>query len=179
MKIDPIILLEIILSAVTLIITIFLAILGIIAFWGWRNLKDIEEKQKIFLTQRQKILDEAKVAIKESKEEANEIIESLKKEKRKAELPAKLKEQNKEIEGLIDRLNNAIDSAESRVGSLRATGITSTSSVLNSTPLSGYNVGNYISSFGNEKKCSYCGKIYYSDITSLNNRCPYCGNFNY
>jgi len=179
----------IILAALTVMFTLFLCFIAIIAFLGWQNLRDLKEKQRIFLTQQKKVAAKAERDLGLKIESIKKLTNELEQYKSKIKKTTDFRKYEKRTDDLIKELKDAIREAENRISNLK---ISSTSEI---TSIGGPTFG--VSTFGGSassesqqlfglsaftKICGKCGKTYSDDPTrrtTVYSQCPYCGNLNY
>lgn len=163
--IDPTNLILIILSVLSVIFTLFLCIIAIAAILGWQNLEAIKRQQRMYLDKIKKVLADAKNDVNLNKKDAERLINELREKKKQAVTSKDFKGYEIKTEELIERLNRAIRRAEDRVGDLKVSGFSSTTSIFPSAfP------GN-----SESKICPYCGHLNYAIGASGLSTCANCG----
>jgi len=169
----------IILSTLTVLFTLFLCIIAVVAFLGWQNLKDLKQKQKLFLIQQRKMITEAEGEIGLRLEGVKKLSSELENYKNKIKTTTDFKKYESKTEELINKLKNTIREAEEKINDLRISASTSEISSISGSPITG---ATYFFGVSNlTKVCSKCGKAYLNSQTlgTSYSRCPYCGNLNY
>lgn len=169
----------IILSALAVLFTLFLCIIAVVAFLGWQNLKDLKQKQRLFLIQQRKTIEDAEREIGLMLKNARKLSSELENYKNKAKTGTNFKKYESKTEELINELKNTIREAEEKVSDLRISASTSEISSISGSPITGATYFSEVSSF--KKVCSKCGKTYLNsqNLGAFYNQCPHCGNLNY
>jgi len=124
----------IVLSTLTVIFTIFLSFIALMAVSGWKNVTDFKRKQKEYLILHKKIIKEGAEDIKLFKNSVKQFAEEIEEQKAKIKKPRDFKKYEKRTEMLIDNLEKSIEKAEDKISDLKttntATGITASASVM-------------------------------------------------
>lgn len=179
----------IILAALTVMFTLFLCFIAVIAFLGWQNLRDLKEKQRIFLTQQKKIASEAERELGLKIENIKKLTNELEQYKSKIKKNADFRKYEKKTENLVKELKDAIRKAEDKISNLK---------ISNASEISSFGTSSFgASTFGGStflesqypsglstftKICGRCGKAYSDDPTrkmTIYSQCPYCAYLNY